>query len=142
GYSLAVFPTLSSLRYAIPWQTIPSLIDWLHEEADQALETLQPKIAFMSEDGEKFGTWPGTYEHCWGEGKYMESLFSALDKNSAWLKTSTPGELIAQYPALGRIYLPASSYAEMGEWSLPPEQSHQLSELTLALEREKRLDII
>ncbi len=81
GYSLAVFPTLAYLRYAIPWQRIGLLIEWLRDQADQPLPTYQPKVAFMADDGEKFGTWPGTYEHCWGDGKYMEGLFSAIEKN-------------------------------------------------------------
>src|SRR5258708_35612008 len=142
GYALAVFPTLAYLRYAIPWQPVDTLIDWLRIQADQPLATSQPKMAFMGDDGEKFGTWPGTFEHCWGDGKYMESLFSAIEKNGDWLKTATPAEFMNAYPALGRIYLPTASYMEMGEWSLPPESSHKLSELKYRLEAEHRNDII
>jgi 4-alpha-glucanotransferase len=142
GYALAVFPTLAYLRYAIPWQPVKTLIEWLREQADQSLPSYQPKVAFMGDDGEKFGTWPGTYEHCWGDGKYMETLFAAIEKNGDWLKTATPGEYMASYPALGRVYLPTASYFEMGEWSLPPEASHQLSELKDALEAERRSDIL
>jgi alpha-amylase len=141
GDSLAVFPTLTYLRYAIPWQTVDSLIDWLRDQADQSLPSFQPKIAFMGDDGEKFGTWPGTYEHCWGDGKYMENLFSAIEKNSDWLKTATPGDYMAEYPALGRIYLPAASYMEMGEWSLPPDSAQHLIAIQDELERMNRPDI-
>src|SRR6476646_9949974 len=63
GQSLAVFPTLAYLRYAIPWQPIGTLIEWLRDQAEQALPNYQPKVAFMGDDGEKFGMWPGTYEH-------------------------------------------------------------------------------
>ncbi|MEP7290071.1 MAG: alpha-amylase/4-alpha-glucanotransferase domain-containing protein [Chloroflexota bacterium] len=141
GHPLAVFPSLTYLRYAVPWQPVEALIDWLHTQADQPLPTFQPKVALMGDDGEKFGTWPGTYEHCWGDGKYMESLFSAIEKNSEWLKTATPGEFMAEVPALGRVYLPSTSYEEMGEWSLPPERSHQLVELSRTLAAEHRTDI-
>jgi 4-alpha-glucanotransferase len=142
GYALGVFATLAYLRYAIPWQRVDTLIEWLRDQADQPLPNYQPKVAMMADDGEKFGTWPGTYEHCWGDGKYMESLFSAIEKNGDWLKTATPSEYMAQCPALGRIYLPTASYFEMGEWSLPPDESHQLTELKARLEEEHRADVV
>jgi alpha-amylase len=142
GYPLVVFPTLSYLRYAIPWQPIDILIDWLQVQREQPLASFQPKLAFIGDDGEKFGTWPGTFEHCWGEGKYMETLFTTLEKNGDWLRTVTPGEFIAEYPPLGRIYLPSASYHEMGEWSLPPDVSHQLINLRRSLEAANRPDIV
>src|ERR1041385_9138075 len=106
GYPLTVFPTLAFLRFAIPWQPIGVLMDWLRTQADQPLASFQPKLAFMDDDGEKFGTWPGTFEHCWGDGKYMELLFSTLEKNSEWLQTILPGQLIQNYQPLGRTYIP------------------------------------
>lgn len=142
GYPVAVFPTLAYLRYAIPWSPVQTLIDWLRSEADQPLPTFVPKLAFMGDDGEKFGTWPGTYEHCWGDGRYMESLFSALEKNADWIKTTTPSNYMKQYPALGRVYLPSASYMEMGEWSLPPDASHQLTVLKHGLEVQHQNDIL
>src|SRR5579859_2590839 len=121
GYPLAVLATLHHLRYAIPWQPVQPLIDWLSAERDQGLPNGQPKLAFMGDNGEKFGTWPGTYEHCWGETKYMESLFDALEEQSDWLKTITPSAFMREFPSLGRIYLPTASYLEMGQWSLPAD---------------------
>ncbi|MHB8624973.1 MAG: alpha-amylase/4-alpha-glucanotransferase domain-containing protein [Aggregatilineales bacterium] len=142
GKSLAVFPTLAYLRYTIPWSPVEQLIEWLRAEADKPLPGNTPKIAFMGDDGEKFGTWPGTYEHCWGNGKYMDSLFRALEKNAEWLKTATPAELMRQYPPLGRAYLPTASYMEMGEWSLPADASYQLTTLKHQLEEQHKHDIL
>ncbi len=141
GHTLAVFPTLAYLRYSIPWSPVDTLIEWLRTEADQPLPSYVPKLAFMGDDGEKFGTWPGTYEHCWGDGKYMESLFSAIEKNADWIKTASPAQYMEQYPALGRVYLPTASYMEMGEWSLPAEASYQLTTLKHAFEEQKRTDV-
>ncbi|RPI96304.1 MAG: 4-alpha-glucanotransferase, partial [Chloroflexi bacterium] len=36
GYTVRVFPTLSYLRYAIPWDTVPNLISWLREQSHDA----------------------------------------------------------------------------------------------------------
>ena len=36
----------------------------------------------MGDDGEKFGAWPTTYEHCWGGGRWVERFFEALEANA------------------------------------------------------------
>ena len=66
----------------------------------------------MGDDGEKFGLWPTTYEHCWTNG-WVEEFFTALEQNADWLITCPPGEILQQVPPLGRVYLPAASYEEM-----------------------------
>ncbi len=128
GRTLAVFPTLTRLRYSIPWSTVESNIQWLQTQSAEPLPNLQPKLAFMGDDGEKFGVWPGTYEHCWENG-YMEALFSAIEANGEWLHPITPSAFMEKYPAIGRAYLPTASYMEMGEWALPPGPSYELTNL-------------
>ncbi len=135
GYALAVFPTLTRLRYSIPWYTVDDNIRWFQEQAREPLPSLLPKLAFMGEDGEKFGVWPSTYEHCWTNG-YMENLFAALDANNDWLRTITPSAFMEKYPALGRVYLPTASYMEMGEWSLPSHRANELTDLRHSLQNE------
>ena len=44
----------------------------------------------MGDDGEKFGAWPTTWEHCWGEGRWVERFFEALEANADWLTTVDP----------------------------------------------------
>ena len=44
----------------------------------------------MGDDGEKFGAWPTTWEHCWGEGRWVDRFFEALEANADWLTTITP----------------------------------------------------
>lgn len=142
GDTLRVFPTLSYLRYAIPWDTVPNLINWLREQAETPLPNMQPKLAFMGDDGEKFGVWPTTYEHNWGGGQYMETLFSTLDRESDWVQTIRPCDYLDQYPALGRVYLPTASYFEMGQWSLPPERFRELKRVKREFEDQHREDVL
>ncbi len=143
GYTVRVFPTLSYLRYAIPWDTVPNLFDWLKQQHESApLPNFQPKLAFMGDDGEKFGVWPGTWEHNWGEGQYMEELFSTIEQHGVWLKTIRPMDYIDQYPALGRVYLPTASYFEMGQWSLPPERFRELERIKAEFEEAGREDVL
>jgi alpha-amylase len=75
----------------------------------------------MGDDGEKFGAWPTTYEHCWEQG-WVDSFFSALEANRDWLHTITPSRWLDEHAPIGRVYLPTGSYSEMGEWALPAEE--------------------
>jgi len=82
------------------------------------------RLGFMGDDGEKFGSWPGTFEHCWGEDGWVERFFRALEANAGTIHTTTPSDWLAVHGPLGRAYLPTSSYFEMGEWALPYDQGH------------------
>jgi alpha-amylase len=77
----------------------------------------------MGDDGEKFGAWPTTYEHCWGERRWVERFFTALEDNAAWLATVTPSAWLDGHPPVGRVYVPTSSYTEMTEWALPSDEA-------------------
>jgi alpha-amylase len=53
----------------------------------------------------------------------VDRFFEALEANADWLSTVTPSQWLAKEPPIGRVYVPTSSYAEMGEWSLPPDET-------------------
>ena len=40
-----------------------------------------------------------------------------------WLTTVTPSQWLEREPPIGRVYVPTCSYAEMGEWALPPDET-------------------
>ena len=97
------------------------------------------KVLAMGDDGEKFGGWPQTYEHCWGEdGKsgWVDQFFSALEKNRDWLHTVKLGEQIRHFPAAGRVYLPTASYNEMMGWALPAGVGSRVWAVTRKLEED------
>ena len=83
----------------------------------------------MGDDGEKFGSWPTTWEHCWGANRWVDRFFDALEANAGWLTTVTPSDWLDGNAPIGRVYLPTASYAEMGEWSLPPDESRRFADL-------------
>jgi len=143
GHTLAIFATSQHLRYTIPWASVEDVIGWLREQQHAESGSLyagKPKIAVMGDDGEKFGLWPGTYEHVWERG-WMDRFFSALEQSSEWLETIPPADALRRFPSLGRIYLPTSSYDEMGEWAMPPKGAWELPHLKHALQHEGRKDI-
>ena len=74
GHLLTVFGTEQGLRYRIPFGEVDDVIGYLrdHATADGS------RVGTMGDDGEKFGAWPTTWEHCWGSGRWVDRFFDAL----------------------------------------------------------------
>ncbi len=125
GRLLRVFGTEQGLRYRIPFREVDDVIGYLrgHSTEDGS------RVGMMGDDGEKFGAWPTTWEHCWGRGRYVERLFKAFEANADWLTMVTPSAWLADHPPAGRAYVPTGSYAEMGEWALPPNESRVFADV-------------
>ena len=119
GHLLTVFGTEKGLRYRIPFGEVDDLIAYLRDHATEEGE----RVGTMGDDGEKFGSWPTTWEHCWGSSRWVDRFFDALEANASWLTTITPSDWLDGNPPIGRVYLPTASYAEMGEWALPPDEN-------------------
>jgi hypothetical protein len=119
GRLLTVFGTEQGLRYRIPFRDVEDVIGYLRDHATED----GARVGMMGDDGEKFGSWPTTWQHCWGEGRWVERFFEALEANAGWLTTTTPSAWLAAHRPIGRVYIPTGSYAEMGEWALPAEES-------------------
>ncbi len=118
GRLLTVFGSDKALRYGIPFSSVDQMIDHLRANATADGR----RIGFMGDDGEKFGAWPDTYEHCWGADGWVDRFFSALEASAPTIATTTPSDYLARQAPVGRVYLPTSSYFEMGEWALPADQ--------------------
>ena len=130
GKLLTVFGTEQGLRYRIPFRQVDEVIAYLWDHATDDGR----RLGTMGDDGEKFGAWPSTWKHCWGEERWVDRFFEALEANAGWLTTTTPSDWLAANGPLGRVYLPVGSYAEMGEWALPPDESRAFHE---TLERDR-----
>lgn len=114
GRLLKIFPGSEKLRYTIPFADPQETINHLRWIA----ERFPNPVVTLGDDGEKFGTWPGTKKHVYQDG-WIYRFFDTLRANADWLKVSTPSEVIGNVAPIGRIYLPDASYREMTEWALP-----------------------
>src|SRR6202008_206559 len=114
GQTIRLIPGQKILRYLIPFGTIEQVITYLKETAAAHPD----QMAAMGDDMEKFGVWPGTFDHCYKDN-WLEKFLVALEENSSWLKASTPNEYLSTHTPAGRADLPTASYTEMMEWALP-----------------------
>ncbi len=137
GKLLRVFGTEQGLRYRIPFREVDEVIDYLRAHATDGGE----RIGTMGDDGEKFGGWPTTWQHSWGESRWVDRFFEALEANADWLTTTTPSAWLAEHPPIGRAYFPTSSYTEMGEWTLPADESLAFTETLHRAQAERRPEV-
>jgi len=114
---LKVFPGSETLRYTIPFRDPHETIDYLRSIA----ESHRNPVVVFGDDGEKFGTWPGTQVHVYQNG-WLRRFFDALLAEREWLTVCTLADAVGSVAPLGRISLPDCSYREMTEWALPTEQ--------------------
>jgi len=139
GSVVSVFPGSEKLRYFVPFRSVDEIMSYfrvIHMRGGDPLLT-------MADDGEKFGVWPKTFEHCYENG-WLNSFFTELARNADWIETTTFSDYHSEFQPAGRVYLPTASYREMGEWTLPAEAAleyeYALGELGRIMgERSKQL---
>ncbi len=133
GKLLFVFPGSELLRYYIPFADPHETVNHLRFIA----ETHENAVVVFGDDGEKFGTWPDTKQHVYGD-RWLHRFFDALSENQEWLKTTTLADAVDHTPPVGKIYLPDSSYREMTEWSLPSGRQTEFEQLQHGFEHDER----
>ena len=121
---LNVLPGSEPMRYMIPFEDPGNSINYLRHVAEHH----PGSVVVFGDDGEKFGTWPGTKEHVYDRG-WLANFFDALAANSDWLKVTTPSEAIDSVPPLGKLYIPEGSYREMTEWALPAAKINEYEDV-------------
>ena len=121
GDIVGVFGSSTRFRYLVPWGMVEDCISFLRQSGDRAPDSL----VTMGDDGEKFGGWPTTYLHCWENG-WVDSFFSRLEAEGHWINTVHLGKWRQERSPKSLVYLPATSYMEMGEWSLPPGEQREM----------------
>ena len=119
GATVAVFPINQRLRYLVPFASPEESVRYLDGRRAAGAVT-------MTDDGEKFGVWPGTDRLVYGE-RWLARFFEALQA-TPWLRVSTFSRYLDGHPPAGRVYLPTAAYTEMGEWALPPAAAAELDD--------------
>lgn len=111
---VGVFPIERELRYRIPFQPVPELLDWLRGSPGA-----RSGVRVFGDDGEKFGIWPDTHEWVYGQG-WLAAWLTALEDRRG-VESVPLGDAWDRARPTQRIALPSASYPEMMLWALPPE---------------------
>ena len=114
GHVIKIFPISERLRYTMPFQEPEVTIDYLRSIATEEGD----RLIVFADDGEKFGIWPGTFEHCY-QNQWLERFFSLLEANLDWIEIVHFSDALDKLLPIGSVYLPTASYREMMEWALP-----------------------
>jgi alpha-amylase len=132
GRLLKMFPVAERMRYIVPFGEPEEAIDYLRMIGEQNPGT----IVSFGDDGEKFGSWPGTQEHVYQNG-WLRRFFDILRQNSDWVKVSTMSSCVDEVSPMGRCYLPDASYREMTEWALNSDRQTAYHALNKAHETDE-----
>jgi hypothetical protein len=120
GALLKIFPGSETLRYTIPFQEPHSTYEFLRHLAQRR----PGATVVFADDGEKFGSWPETYDHVYKHG-WLKRFCDMIVANRDWLEPTTLARTVDATLPLGKIYVPDGSYREMTEWVLPPALHQQ-----------------
>jgi 4-alpha-glucanotransferase len=116
GRLLKVFPAAEKLRYTMPFQEPHATYEFL-----KGLAASHPgSTVVFADDGEKFGTWPKTFDHIYTNG-WLKHFCDMLRANRDWIETTTFARTVDGSLPLGKLFLPDASYREMTEWALEPD---------------------
>jgi len=125
GAAVRVFPGSERLRYLIPFGDVGETLGEIERLTSRDVPY---PAAIFADDGEKFGVWPGTHRSVYGEG-WLRRFFGGIAERADRITTMTFGEYVSVAPVRGTVYLPTCSYAEMGEWALPPGNAARFGDL-------------
>ena len=115
GRLLKIFPGSETLRYTIPFQEPHATYEFLRRLAERR----PGATVVFADDGEKFGSWPETYDHVYTYG-WLNRFCDMIMGNRDWLEVTTLARAVDATLPLGKIYVPDGSYREMTEWVLAP----------------------
>lgn len=115
GAELAVAPSNFFLRQALPFRPEGEALEYLQAAAERHPSSLLT----MGDDLEKFGSWPHTAVHVYGDG-WLERFLDGLEARGEQIETVRLSDYLARQPPRGLVYLPTASYPEMMEWARSP----------------------
>lgn len=132
GKRLDLFPISETLRYRIPFAPVSDTVAYIESLPESG-------AAIYFDDIEKFGIWPETHEWVYGR-RWLEDFIEAVARSSK-IETTRYDDFHAAYTSRGVVYLPTVSYAEMGEWTLPPAGAERFSQLVERAKREGTIGV-
>ncbi|GIW80487.1 MAG: alpha-amylase [Gemmatales bacterium] len=133
GRLLRIFPGSEPMRYYIPFRNVEEGMAYFGEVAAKHPDA----VVVFADDGEKFGSWPETYKHCYEDG-WLPRFFDALMQARDWIQTTSFSKVIDETLPAGKAFLPDCSYREMTEWAMPAARLLAYNHLIASIEHDPR----
>jgi 4-alpha-glucanotransferase/alpha-amylase len=116
GRKLDLFPISEALRYRLPFSPAHEVVAYIEALAESRSDH-DGTAAIYFDDIEKFGIWPETYQWVYEKGWLDDFIRRVLA--SPRIRTQHYRDCHSTTKTRGIVYLPATSYIEMNEWTLP-----------------------
>ncbi|MGH9412159.1 MAG: alpha-amylase/4-alpha-glucanotransferase domain-containing protein, partial [Terriglobales bacterium] len=112
GRKVAVIPSNYFLRQALPFRAEREGLEFLAAAAERQPDSLLT----MGDDLEKFGSWPHTHQHVYGDG-WLQRFLDGLEARQDQVTTVRLSDYLDGHAARGLVYIPSASYPEMMQWA-------------------------
>jgi len=133
GRLLRIFPGSERMRYLVPFRNPEETAAYFGEVASRNADA----VIVFADDGEKLGSWPETYKHCY-QDRWLRRFLDVLRQVRSWMQLCTFSGALDATPPVGKVYLPDCSYREMTEWALPFPKRVAYDRLVRNLEHDAR----
>ena len=134
GTRLDLFPISEQLRYRIPFSTAPDAIGYLESLATDD----GASAAIYFDDIEKLGIWPETYAWVY-EKEWLKQFIEGVIA-SPLIEAGHYRDFHAVQRTRGVVYLPATSYIEMNEWTLNADRADSFDALVRQEKEQQRYE--
>jgi 4-alpha-glucanotransferase/alpha-amylase len=126
GRKLDLFPISEALRYRLPFSPAHEVVAYI-EAMGENTDNQARNAAIYFDDIEKFGIWPETYQWVYEKGWLEDFIRGVL--SSPRIRTQHYRDCHSATKTRGIVYLPATSYIEMNEWTLPANAAGAYADL-------------
>jgi alpha-amylase len=130
GRLLKIFPGSETLRYTVPFKEPHATYEFLRRLAERR----PGATVVFADDGEKFGSWPDTYDHVYTK-RWLNHFCDMILGNREWLEVTTLARTVDATLPVGKVYVSDGSYREMNEWVLPPALHREYQQAHSQLEK-------
>ncbi len=134
GIRLDLFPISEALRYRIPFSTAPEAVQYLESRATED----GAAAAIYFDDIEKLGIWPETYQWVY-EKEWLKQFIEGV-LASPLIEPTLYRDFEKQQRTRGVVYLPATSYIEMNEWTLDADRADAFAALVKQEKEQNRYE--
>lgn len=122
GCLVNIFPIDMGLRYLTPFKPQEEVIKHILDAKNRNV-----KLISCFDDGEKFGVWPNTYDWVYTKG-WLKNFIKAISSEKE-IEFMHYEEAVQKVKPSGHVYLPITSYEEMGQWSLFADIAEKFEEI-------------